>query len=141
MFKLISGAPREEWYPVTVSTAFVNGGLTYWASGELIPADATSGDHAGIIRKDILATDDDYAVARKVMVEVPKDDNIFEADVGTGTLLVTMIGQKFDLTADGASIDVTATAKQVVTVVGFVSATKALVKINSVITNAEVATT
>ena len=74
------------------------------------------------------------------MIEVPKDDNIYEVDVETGTLTTAMVGLQYDLVADGDAIDVTGTSKQVVTVVGFVSASKALVKINSMIANTNVAT-
>jgi len=142
MFKRISGKQKPEWYPVKVSTAFVNGGLTYWNSlGFVIPADATSGDHAGVILKTIASGDSDYATARKVMIDVPTSDDVYEVDVETGTLTTAMIGNQYDLTAAGTGVDVTAQAKKVVTIVGFVSATKALVKINALITNVNVATT
>lgn len=142
MFKRISGKPNIEWFPVKVSTAFPAGGLTYWdGSGFLIPADATSGDHAGVIQQPITSADDDYATARKVMVDVPSDNDIFEVDVETGTLTTAMIGNHYDLVADGDAIDVSAQAKKVVQVVGFVSATKALVKINALATHLRVATT
>lgn len=141
-FRRISGRPKIEWYPVKVSVAFPGLGLTYWdGSGFLIPADATSGDHAGIIMQDILSTDADYAVARKVMIDVPTTEDIFEADVETGTLTTAMVGNQYDLVADGDALDVTATAKKVVSVVGFVSATKALVKINAIQTHLRVVTT
>lgn len=142
MFKRISGSPKIEWYPVTTSTAFAKGNLTYWdGSGLLIPADATSGEHAGILLTAITSADSDYAIARKVMVDVPTTEDIFEVDVETGTLTTAMIGNKYDLVADGDAIDVSATSKLVVTVVGFISASKALVKINSLVTHGEVATT
>jgi len=141
VFIRISGKPKPEHYPVTTSTAFEKGALTNWASGLLIPADATSGDHAGVIMKPIVSGDDDFATARKVMVDVPDTNDIFEVDVETGTLVVTDIGAQFDLVAQGDAIDVTATAKKVVTIVGFVSGTKALVKINAIITHVNVATT
>jgi hypothetical protein len=140
MFRRISGNPKLEWYPVTISTAFPEGGLTYWVSGELVPADATSGDHAGVIQHAIAATDDNYATARKVAVDVPNSDDIFEVDVETGTLTTAMIGGQYDLVADGDAIDVTATSKKVVTIVGFVSPSKALVKINAIAGHANVAT-
>lgn len=142
MFKRISGKPKPEWYPKKASTAFANGGLVYFdGSGAIQPADATSGDHIGIIMRDVLSTDDDYATTDAVMVDEPTTDDVFEVDVKTGTLTTAMIGNKYNLHADGDGIDVTAQTKAVVTVVGFVSASKALVKINSMITHGNVATT
>lgn len=142
MFRRISGRPKVEWYAKDASVAFANGGLVYWnGTGELIPADATSGQHAGIILRDVLSTDADYATAlAKVPVDVPTTEDIFEVDVETGTLTTAMVGNQYDLVADGDAIDVSATAKAVVTVVGFVSASKALVKINSLATHKDVAT-
>ena len=142
MIKRISGRPTIEWYPVKVSQVFPAGALTYWdGSGFLIPADATSGDHAGVIQQPVAATDANYATARKVMVDVPTDQDVFEADVETGTLTVAMVGNTYDLVADGDALDVTATAKKVVTIVGFVSASKALIKINAIAANLRVVTT
>ncbi len=142
MFKRISGKQKPEWYPVKVNTPFSNGGLTYWdGSGDLIPADATSGDHAGVIFKTISANDSDYATIRKVMVDVPMSDDVYEVSVDTGVLTTAMIGNQYDLIATGTGINVTAQAKKVVTIVGFVSSTVALVKINALITNVNVSTT
>lgn len=143
MFKRISGKPKVEWYAKDASVAFANGGLVYWnGSGELIPADATSGQHAGVILRDVVATDDDYATSlAKVPVDVPTTEDVFEVDVETGTLTTAMVGNQYDLVADGDAIDVSATSKLVVTVVGFVSSSKALVKINSLATHKDVATT
>lgn len=139
-FKLVSGDARIEHYTVPASQAFTNGALGYFdGSGGVIPADATSGDHTGIIQKTIATTDADYASAKKVEFIVPQDNNVFEVTVGTGTLTTAMIGNRYDL-KDSVSIDVTAQLKKVVTIVGFISATKALVKINAVVTNSDVVT-
>lgn len=141
MFSRASGKPKIEWIPVKVSTAFSNGGLTYWdGSGYLIPADDTSGAHAGIIATDILSTDSDYATARKVMVDVPTSEDIFYADV-SGTATVAMVGNYYDLDSTGLLVNVGATSKKVVQVVGFVSASKVLVKISSIAGSLNVATT
>jgi len=142
MFKRISGKPKVEWYAKDASVAFVNGGLVYWnGTGELIPADATSGDHAGVILRAVTSADSDYATSlAKVPVDTITPDDVFEADVITGTLTTAMVGNRYDIDATGSGVDVTATSKKVVTVVGFVSASKALVKINAVITSADVVT-
>lgn len=142
MFKRASGKSKIEWMPVLVSTAFPNGALVYAnGSGYLIPADATSGDHFGVIQKAITSADADYATARKVPIDQASPEDIFEVDVETGTLTVAMVGNAYDLVADGDALDVTATSKKVVTVVGFISATKALVKINAMAAHFRVATT
>lgn len=142
MFKRISGRPNIEWIPKAASTAFPNGGLTYWnGSGYLIPADATSGDHAGVILRAVTSADSDYAGTNKVMVDVPGPNDVFEVDVETGTLTVAMIGEKRDLVADGDALNVNGTSKNVVLIVGFISTTKALVKISSLASSLRVATT
>lgn len=141
MIKRVSGKPNVEWYPKKASTVFNNGGLVNAdGSGAVQPADATSGDHIGLILKDVAATDDDYASTTKVPVDVLGPNDVCEADVGTGTLTTAMVGNRYDLKDDN-EIDVSATSKQVVTVVGFVSASKALIKVNSMIGHANVATT
>lgn len=142
MFKRISGEPNIEYYPKAASTAFPLGSLVYAnGSGFLIPADATSGDHLGVLITEVLSTDSDYASATKVPVDVPNINDVFEVDVETGTFTTAMIGNRYDLVADGDALDVSATSKKVVTIVGYVSATKALVKINAMVGHVDVATT
>ena len=139
-FILRSGKAETEWYLKKASTVFTNGGLVYAdGSGAIQPADATSGDHIGIIQTTVAATDDDYASNTKVPVLKAYAGNIYEVDVSTGTLTTAMVGNRYDLT-DANGIDVSATAKLVVTVVGFISSSKALVKINAIIEVANVAT-
>ena len=140
-FRLFSGKPRTESYPKIASTVFTNGGLVYAdGSGAIQPADATSGDHIGIIQITTAATDDDYASTTRVPVLVPTDDTLWEADVSTGTFTTAMIGNRYDL-ADANGINVSATSKKVVTIVAYKSADVAIVKINAVVANASVATT
>ena len=132
-----------EWYPKIASTAIAIGDLLYAdGSGAVQPADATSGDHIGICLKVIAATDDDYASTTSIPVLVPNDSTAeFEVDVDTGTALTTaMVGSRYDLT-DANSLNVGNTSKKVVTITKFISATKAWVKINSMIAVADVATT
>ena len=143
MIKRISGKPNVEWYPKDASVAFPNLGLVYWnGSGEVIPADATSGQHAGVILRAVTSADADYATAlAKVPVDVASIHDIFEADVETGTATTAMVGNTYDLVADGDALDVSAQSKNVVLVVGFISASKVLIKINSMAGYANVATT
>ena len=141
MIKRISGKPKVEWFPKTASTAFINGGLTSMITGLLIPADATSGQHFGVILRDVLSTDDDYADENKVPVDFCAAEDVFEADVPNGDLALADIGITCDLMADGAGIDPDATSKNVVTIVGYVSASKALIKVNAMAAHKDVATT
>lgn len=141
-FKRISGKPKLEWLPKAASTVFTAGGLVYAnGSGYLIPADATSGDHFGVVMKAVTATDADYALTPKIPVDFASPEDIFEVDVETGTFTVAMVGNAYDLVADGDALNVSAQSKKVVTIVGFVSSSKALVKINAMFTSVNVATT
>lgn len=141
MFKRISGKPKIEYFPKAASTAFPLGCLVYAnGSGAIIPADATSGDHFGVLIQEVTASDSDYASTTKVPVDLASIEDVFEVDVETGTFTTAMIGNRYDLVADGDAIDVSATSKKVVTIVGYVSSTKALVKINAMVGHADVAT-
>lgn len=141
MIKRISGKVNIEWYPKTASTVFRDGQLVRWASGQLVPANATAGDFAGVTVAPLAATAANYATTDKIMVDVPNTDTVYEATVKTGTLTAAMVGGRYDLHADGDGINVSAQAKGVVTVVGFVSATKALIKINAIASQVDVPTT
>lgn len=140
-FTLAKGDAKIMWFPKAASQVFAHGDLVYAnASGAVIPADSTSGDHIGVIQKTVAATDSDYASTTLVPLLVPYDDTEFEVDVDTGTALTTaMVGNRYDLT-DANSLNVGATSKKVVTITKFISATKALVKINAMVHNADVAT-
>ena len=130
-----------EWYPKKASTAFAVGDLVYAdGSGAIQPADSTSGMHIGVIQKKVASTDSDYASTTFVPVLKAYADNIWEGDVGTGTATAALVGTRCDL-KDANEIDVSATSKNVVEVVGFISATKLLVKFPSIIEHADVATT
>ena len=139
MFKRASGKPNIQYFPKVASTAYTNGSLVNAASGAILAADSTSGDHLGILMRDVVSTDGDYAAASLVPVDVPSDTDVFEVDVTTGTLTTAMIGGFYDLT-DHLGINVSAQAKSVVQIVGFISASKAFVRINSTAGNKDVAT-
>lgn len=133
-----SGKPNIEWYLKTASTAFKNGSVVAFSSGQLIQATASTLLHAGVILRDVLSTDSDYASAVKVPVDVPSSNDIFEADVKSGvTATVAAVGTQCDLYIDSSTketfVDTGTTSHKQVTVVGFISATKVLVKINSLL--------
>lgn len=140
-FTLAKGDAKIMWFPKIASTEIAVGDLLYAdAAGAVQPADATSGDHIGVCMKTIASTDADYASTTMIPVMVPYDDTEWEVDVDTGTALTTaMVGNRYDLT-DANSLNVGATSKKVVTITKFISATKALVKINAMVNNADVAT-
>lgn len=101
-FTLYKGKTKTAWLPVTVSTAFTKGDIVSFSSGELIPATSstTALSHIGVIKKTIAATDDDYAVARLVPVEVPVEKNV-EWLAPTSSLVAADIGLLVDLTDAG----------------------------------------
>lgn len=141
--KRISGKPNVEWMAKLVSTAFTNQGLVYSnGAGFVQPADATSGNHFGIILRAVVSGDGDYATAIvKVPIDVITPGDVCEADVPNGDLATTDVGNYCDLESDGAGIDPDATSKNVVLIVGFVSVSKALIKVNSMAGHKNVETT
>lgn len=129
--KLISGKAKLEWLPKAASTAMTYGALAKMdGTGHVVNGNATSGDHVGIIMRKVLSTDDDYALNTKVPVQMLDPNDIVEADV-SGTLTTAMVGNRYDLTAAGDTVNVAAQSKNVVTCVGFISATKGLFKVNA----------
>lgn len=130
-----------EWYPKKASTAFAIGDVVYPdGSGAIQPGDSTSGEHMGVVMKDVASTDSDYASTTKIPVDAIDPNDIWEVDVGNGTATAALVGTYIDL-HDKDSVDVAATSKKVVFVVGFISATKLLVKINASAGVKDVATT
>lgn len=141
MFSLYKGSAHVEWFPKIASTAIAVGDLMYAdGSGAVQPADSTSGMHIGVSMKKIAATDADYASTTLIPVLVPGDDTEWLVDVGTGTATAALVGTRFDL-KDANEADVSATSKNVLWCTKFVSATKVVVKIPSMLSNADVATT
>ena len=111
MFKRVQGKTKFMYFPVTTSTAFSAGDLVAINVGHnlLIEATATTAGNVivGVIRHTIAATDDDYATAREVEVEVPVEKNvIWSCDtVGTGTAAAADVGTYADIDG-GGEIDV-----------------------------------
>lgn len=139
--KRISGKPKLEWLPKAASTAMTYGALAKAdGSGHVVNGNATSGDHFGIIMRAVVSTDADYALNSKVPVDFIAPSDIIEADV-SGTLTTAMVGNAYDLTSTGDTVNVAAQAKKVVTCVGFISATKGLFKVNAMFTSEAVVST
>lgn len=102
-FKRYRGKTKIIFVPVTVSTAFTEGDIVSYSSGYVIPATSTTAalSHVGVIRKTIAATDDDYATARKVPVEVPVEKNVEWLAPVTSGLVAADVGLLVDLTDAG----------------------------------------
>jgi len=130
-FYIDSGRVVTEWYPKVASTVFAQGDLVYFnETGEIIPADSTSGDHLGIIQKAIAATDADYASETLVPVQVIQPGQSVRCDNVDGTLTAAMIGGFYDL-SNAESVNVAAQSKNVVLVKRFISATEGIFMVNA----------
>lgn len=137
MLKRISGRPNVEWYIKTASTAMKNGSAVLLTSGQLAAATATSTAHLGVLLRDCISTDSDYASAIAVPVDVPGSNDVFEADVKSGvTAAITSIGAQCDfaIASNETFVDTGTNTHHQVLIVGFVSASKVLVKISSLYT-------
>lgn len=131
MFRLYKGKTKTVHYPRPASTDFNEGDLVYFnESGEVIPADATSGDHVGVILRSVSSTDADYADSGvKVPVQVPVEDFV-EFEVDTTGAVAADIGAEIDLT-DAGTANRGASVKDALRVVRVISATKIVVNILS----------
>lgn len=134
MFRRHQGKTKVMYFPKAASTAFTEGDLVYFnGSGEIIPADATSGQHVGVIRKDVVSTDSDYASETLVPVEVPVERwVVWEVDTASAT--TEDVGLEIDLT-DAATANRGASSKDALLVTGYKSATKLYV---TILSNADV---
>jgi len=124
-FTRYRGKTKTEWLPVTASTAITKGDIVSWSSGKLIAATSgtTALSHAGVIKKTIAATDDDYADERLVPVEVPVEKNVeWKAPVTSG-LVAADVGLLVDLT-DANTIDRSASTIDAAQVKSVISTTE-----------------
>ena len=107
--------------------------VTTNSSGYITKATSTTAPAKllGQITRDVLATDADYALNSDVNVDVFCDaDDVYEADVSTGTLVQSMVGSSFDLD-DHNSINVNQNSIKAVKIVRVLSTTKARVVFNA----------
>ena len=132
-FKLHKGRTKQEWFPVTTSTALAANSLVEFTSGLIAAADAdeTAGGVRGVLVKAIASTDDDYATARSVAVQVPLDKHTVWEATGTGTFAATDIGTEFGI-SDAVTVDKAETTTVHFLMTEFVSATliRGYLKIN-----------
>ena len=126
MFILRKGKVKTMLLPVTTSTAFTKDTLVTFSSGLLVAATSStaSADIIGVIRKTIASTDSDYATARLVPVDVPRERfTVWEGD--TASAVATDVGVETDLT-DAGTVNRGATSVKAVRMVQRLSATKGL---------------
>ncbi len=124
-FKRVKGKTRTEWFPVTTSTALAKNTLVEFTSGLIAGADAdeTAGGVRGVLAKDIVSTDADYATSRKVPVLIPLEKHVlWEADA-TGTFAATDIGVEYGI-SDSGTVDKAETTTVHFLVTEFISASK-----------------
>ena len=133
MFKRKNEKHQIRYFKKKASTAFVNGALTYVDSnGYLNPASATSVNHVGVILKEVLSTDSDYASATYVPVDMCSPTDLFIADVSAGTVAQTAVGAYYDLNSTGDKVDLSATSVKAVYVQEILSgSSQVVVVVNS----------
>jgi len=108
-------------YKKTASTVYSLGSLV-WCSGVtaglLATVSATTAPVAirGVLLRDVVSTDSDFASTNECMVEVPEIATVYKAKVGAGVPAQSMVGSRYDLTASG-DVDLTAQLVKVVEVV------------------------
>ena len=133
----VKGPANCEPFGKLASTAIASGAAVAWfgpTTGRYISqALAASVRIAGVSVKKVTSTDDDFASNTIQSVIVPGPDDIFEATV-SGTATQGNVGNQYDLTTVEAgtaqAVNLSGTTYKVVTVVGIISSSKVLVKIN-----------
>ena len=134
------GLTKTMYFPRPASQAFTKGDLVYTnGSGQVIPADATSGRHVGVIKRTVVSTDGDYATADVLVpIEVPVERWV-EWKVEAASAVADDILEEIDLT-DANTANRGASSKDALLVTGFVSATELIVVILSTADNKYTAT-
>lgn len=140
-FTRYNGLTKTIWFPRPASQAFTKGDLVYTnTSGQVIPADATSARHVGVIKKTVATTDDDYATADVLVpVEVPIERWV-QWRVTAVAAVADDILEEVDLTNAGAA-NRSASSKDALLVTQVISATELIVVILSTADNRYVAIT
>lgn len=109
MFTRYNSEPNIQAYKKKASTAFSKNALVANDSnGFLVPATASSTINGivGIILRDVVAADPDYASAEYVEVDVPRrDEDQFIADNVTTSAAQTDVGETCEI-VDSLTIDV-----------------------------------
>ena len=140
MFRRETGKPNLVTMTNAISNLYANGDLLYAnGSGALIPADATSGAHYGIMNGEITATDDRYTTAGEILVDMLRAGDQVRCDDVDGTLTAALEGTTMDL-SNAESVNQAATSKNVVTLIKFISASEGIFVVNALASVTNVAT-
>ena len=130
----VRGPGKTEPFGKIASTLIAAGSvLAFYSTGYVSQALAQSTRLVGVALGKVAAADGDYASNTEIPVIIPSEDDVFEADV-SGTATQANVGQQYDLTTTAAgtaqAVNLSGKTNQVVTVVGFISSSKVLVKFN-----------
>lgn len=131
MIKQNSGEPNVLPYKKAASTVFAfNDVVTRNATGYLVRATSATPRSRllGLIQRDVLTTDVDYASAIEVPVLLFDEECEFLADVSTGSAIQAMVGKRFDLD-DENSINVNVSNNKHVEITRILSTTQVKVKV------------
>lgn len=126
MIKRISGAPNIHPHAKAASTVFAfNDVVAKDSTGYLVRATAATprSEIVGLIQREVLSTDADYASNTLVPVDEIDERDEVEFDVQTGTLTQALVDQAFDL-ADQDAVDVTKQQVKAIRVRRVISTTK-----------------
>ena len=130
----VRGPAKTEGFAKLVSTAIAAGSVLSFTTGYVSQAAVASLRVAGISLKKIASTDGDFASATLIPVIIPGEEDVFETTV-VGTATQANVGGQYDLSsANGGTsqeVRLAGTTNKVVTVVGFISASRVLVKFNA----------
>ena len=137
-FKVNKGKVKSMYFGSTASAAIARGAVVALSSGRIIAAlnDTPPSSIIGVLDEDITSSDTAYITAgTPVKVTVPVEMNVvWEATVDSaGALTNTYQGTYMDLSTDddGLSVDTPVSTLDTVFCVGYISATKGLVILNT----------
>jgi hypothetical protein len=135
-FKRQNGDTNFQGFAKAASTAMAKDTVVAFnGSGFLVPATAAStpASIAGILQRDVLATDADYAQNSIVPVEVPRQrEDRFIVDVEAGTVTQAMVGTRVDLN-DAAGLNVAGTTYKVALIEELLSTTRGTASLGQVV--------
>ena len=135
-----SGPQDTQPFLKVASTQFTAGTVLGWIdTGYVTKCVAASLRVAGVSLRKVSSTDSDYANNTETLVSVPSDRTIYLADV-SGTAAIGNVGKQYDFTTatgtTATSVNLSGTSFKMCTVVGIVSTSQVLIKINGVYTYA-----
>jgi len=111
--------PNTQHFPKTASTAFDNNSLVKFSGGFVAPSADNDIIVLGIIRKEIAATDDDYALTTNVPVDIIMPGDLIEIDADKAAT----VGEDYGI-SNAYEIDVDDTTNIVMTVFKVISSTR-----------------